>query len=1272
VANLLTENLGRGVKFDGPMRLELSAHPKLRVGGMHIANAPGFSGGEFVSLGEARLALDLWPLLRMRFQIEELAGSDVKIRLQLKKDGSTNWEFNPPKPKQQAAPTTEQAAKIELSKLLTLLDIKRVSLEKLDVEFVAANAKSHFFELQSLVAQFPAGQPITLTLHGTVEKTLPYRLDFTGGTLANLAHLNQPWPIDLTLEFMSSRLTLNGGVSGGTGTINFGLGTENLREFEQLFQTQLPAVGAAGISGELKYTPGYVALNNLSGVMGETTLNGALNIDYGSERPSVRGELTLPTLDLRPFMTDKPIEEKEPPKSFAEVYREIAQATFSLKELNSADADLTLRVGQWLNLPGAVHDAMMQVKLAHGQLRIPMQATVAEVNLSGSASADASVAPARFKLALGMHDSSLGNLAALLFGMHGVKGQLGRFDLRIGARGDRGDELMKSLDVRLDVARGKLSYGNGAGERPVQFALDRLVLALPAGKGLQGDVSGALLKTPFRATLRGGSLATLAGEDAVPIDFELQAGSAKAQIHALLQTANDVAKTDIAFELAAPHSGEIASWLGLKPGADAPIKVQGNFHADGVSWHLSDFVLQLGRSDLSADVLRMPESGNQLIELSIYGNLIDSEQLQSLLPETKEKSPTVQSAAVNMIDIPILPSGISLADADITVRIKHVANASPIAVRDVRFDGRIRNGMMDASPFAVNVAENDFSGAILLDLRTQQPHSMLWLSADVLDIGSVLKKLGIASNIDADIGHLSLQLDLHSSRLGQLLAQSELLINFEGGHLTLSDANTGGKMRIALDNGELKSAAGAPIALDLLGSLDKVPVSIGITTAKAADLINPNLPIPFKFLASTSGAAIQLSGDVDRPFANKDIELRLDMSGSRLDNLNSLAHTSLPPWGPWTATGKFHMSSAGYEVSSLLLQMGSSQLFGQGKVDTKAVPPRIDVALTAPTIQLDDFRFGDWSPEKAKPASVAQPKIKVEVRQQAKAASAQTQQILSREVLRRQNAYLKVQVDQVVSGQDMLGNGRLDAQLENGRAVIGPAVVNTPGGSASFLMGYEPTEKDVAVNLRVAAKNFDYGILARRVDKKSGMSGVFSLDVDVNARAQYLSEIFRYGKGRVDFAVWPQNLKSGLLDIWAVNVLMALLPAVDSSGESKVNCAIGRFVLNDGKLSNKDILIDTSRMRVTGKGRVDFAKEDIQLYVQPRAKKPQFLSLAIPIELTGSFDDFHVGVRASDVVGTVGQLVTSVIWVPLQMLFGKEIPADGRDVCGAVDFGGHP
>jgi hypothetical protein len=49
--------------------------------------------------------------------------------------------------------------------------------------------------------------------------------------------------------------------------------------------------------------------------------------------------------------------------------------------------------------------------------------------------------------------------------------------------------------------------------------------------------------------------------------------------------------------------------------------------------------------------------------------------------------------------------------------------------------------------------------------------------------------------------------------------------------------------------------------------------------------------------------------------------------------------------------------------------------------------------------------------------------------------------------------------------------------------------------------------------------------------------------------------------------------------------------------------------------------------------------------------------------VSGTFDKFSIGVSPGDVVETVGRLATSIIWVPLQKLGGKKLPADGADVC---------
>jgi uncharacterized protein involved in outer membrane biogenesis len=276
---------------------------------------------------------------------------------------------------------------------------------------------------------------------------------------------------------------------------------------------------------------------------------------------------------------------------------------------------------------------------------------------------------------------------------------------------------------------------------------------------------------------------------------------------------------------------------------------------------------------------------------------------------------------------------------------------------------------------------------------------------------------------------------------------------------------------------------------------------------------------------------------------------------------------------------------------------------------------------------------------------------------------------LSAEVLRRQDAHLSVDVDQVVSGADKLGSGSLKARLENGRLALDPLEVNVPGGGARLWFAYLPTESDVTVEAKIRVDRFDYGVLARRLKPDMDLryvQGLFSLHLDLESRAPTIDALMAHGNGRLDFAVWPKDLRAGIFDLWAVNLFLALVPAVDPARESKVNCAVGRFDLKDGRLQQDTILMDTSRMRVKGEGRVDFTDERLFFKLAPKAKTAQFFSLATPVQVTGSFTDFKVGLAPGAALETTARLLTSLFVVPIQKLAEGPIPRDGADVCDAA------
>jgi uncharacterized protein involved in outer membrane biogenesis len=1274
IAQTFSDAIGRAVLFEGAMEIEISANPKLRVGGFRIANPPEFGGGDFASLGEARLEISLWPLLfHQQLRIDELAGNNVRIRLQNKADGSNNWTlYRPQRTSAASAPASGRTATARAEQAVGLLDIQRISLEDLNVEYINDENKSHFFDLHSLEAQSPANAPVKMVLNGTVEKRFPYTLDLTGGILSDLAS-NKPWPIAFTLTFLSSTLSVNGNIEGsGRGELAFGLGTENLEEFERLLQTKLPDVGASGIAATVEFSPRHATVRQLAGAMGDTALIGELKFDTTGSKPKLSGSLIAKTLDLRPFLgeeidksDERPIieagtevEDAPPPRDLAELYRSLADASFDLRRLNEIDADVTVGVERWLSLPGDVKDVILKIQLENGVLRAPLNATMAGVTMSGQAVADASVTPPSFDLALAARDSDLGGLAELLTGVRGVKGQLGLFDFKLAARGSRGSELVQSVEVRWGIERGRFSYGNIEGGRPVEFSLDRMTLRLPPGKPLNANMRGTLLDVPFTGKLTAGALEPIMLQGATPFDFSVRSGDVRARLRGTVQAPTSNGGPDLAFEFSAPRAGELASWFGLQPGAEAPASLSGKASLRTELWQVSDVVVSLGRSSFSAEMASEIVTGKPLLKLRLDAEQIDVAELESILPTSNEPKATDEAAA---LDIPLLPEEIDLTDSDIAVKINRIVG-TPVEVRNVSFDGRIRDGYMHPSPFAVTAADAGFRGAVLIDLRKAEPIAGLWLYAENLDVGKVLRKLGLGSDLDAGFREFAINLTARSSRLGDMLERSELVGTVGGGRIILRDPNTQGEARISVETGELRADPGKPVSLSIDGALDDIPVAIAVDTGPVKQLADPELPLQFNLSAKAVNTRVNLAGNIARPIGSE-LQLALDARGERFADLDELARASLPPWGPWSALGKFRISPRGYEVNDLRLQVGESNLKGEGRIDTESGRPRIVIALNAPIIQLDDFKLGDWSPIEERPEEEAAKLTRQEMESMAAEASQQAQKLLSSEMLRRQDVLLNVAVEQVLSGDDILGAGRMEARLENGRADIGPIEVEVPGGGARIRLGYEPTEQDVNADLHIDIEKFDYGVLARRIEPDTDVAGTFSLKVDVDSRARYLSDILRHGSGRIDFAVWPQNMRSGVLDLWAVNVLVALAKEVDPEKAPVINCAVGRFELNDGILVDKVILLDTSRIRVTATGTADFKQETFALRARPQSKTAQFLSLATPLAVSGTFDDFGIIVSPGDAFETIARLATSIFWVPLQKLTGKELPADGSDVC---------
>lgn len=330
--------------------------------------------------------------------------------------------------------------------------------------------------------------------------------------------------------------------------------------------------------------------------------------------------------------------------------------------------------------------------------------------------------------------------------------------------------------------------------------------------------------------------------------------------------------------------------------------------------------------------------------------------------------------------------------------------------------------------------------------------------------------------------------------------------------------------------------------------------------------------------------------------------------------------------------------------------------------------PKLDISLVSKLIQLDDFDTGEPKPkEEEKTETEAKEEVTEQKTEEAEAQPTDdAKNLLSYEVLSAFDADIKIEAQDVRSGKDELGAALLQVDLKNARLAIEPLQMKIPGGNIEAAVDYTPSPTDIDFNVNANIEDFDIGVLARKAKPGTDMGGNIKLDVKLHSRAPDQAYLMQHASGHIDFALVPENFSAGIIDLWAVNLLSAIMDKSTEKDQSQINCVVVRFGIQEGLMEEKAIYLDTSNMRIAGKSEINFNTRKLAIKLAPKAKKPEFFSMAIPIQVKGSFDDFDFKLGAVRLAGQVVSFVTSPVHVPIRRIFTKEAPADGIEACKAA------
>ncbi len=676
----------------------------------------------------------------------------------------------------------------------------------------------------------------------------------------------------------------------------------------------------------------------------------------------------------------------------------------------------------------------------------------------------------------------------------------------------------------------------------------------------------------------------------------------------------------------------------------------------------------------------------------VFGKAAEPEPKQPVNTEAGDDGKLITFAALDQLSLQQIT--VNYRDAALNKSMSFVldsmqgtaAEGQPIVLdlagklQDKKYDLNVQGGpiidLLDKeAPWGFDLKGEVFGKEIAskgdMVVRDHKPEMNLALGLRDVDVGTILSALGLVEGMQASLGDASIKVSVKGGSLQEILQRSSMVFKVKGGSWKVTVPNSEAGFDIADLYGDILVEEGNNVTMTLDGVIDGTPVKLLITGAPLVEYVTNQDEIPLTIDAVLAKSRISFASKVKLPLTERDITLALKASSERIDHLNDLLRLDLPPIGPVSLESKLSVTGAGYDLSKLVVQVGDSRLDGTLKLSALRAQPKLDISLASELIQLEDFDTGKPKPtetEKTEGEAKAQDEVPEQAPEEAtpEPQTGDRKNLLSYEVLSAFDADITIEAQDVRSGADKLGSALMQVGLKDARLAVEPLDMKLPGGGIQVTMDYTPSPTDVRFNVEADVEEFDVGVMARRARPGTDMGGTLTLDAELHSQAPDLAAVMAHANGHFDFALVPKNFSSGVIDLWAVNLLSAIMDKSTEKDESEINCVVVRFGIEEGLMEEKAIYLDTSNMRIAGQSEINFKTRELEIQLAPKAKKPEFFSVAIPIQVRGSFDDFGLKIGTLRMAGQVVSFVTSPFHVPVRRIFTKEAPADGVEACKAA------
>ena len=413
------------------------------------------------------------------------------------------------------------------------------------------------------------------------------------------------------------------------------------------------------------------------------------------------------------------------------------------------------------------------------------------------------------------------------------------------------------------------------------------------------------------------------------------------------------------------------------------------------------------------------------------------------------------------------------------------------------------------------------------------------------------------------------------------------------------------------------------LVIDAKGTYAKQPVIARLVGGALLGLSDATTPYGVDLAITNGPTQVTLKGAVRNPLALTGANLDLTLGGPDMALLFPLTGIPIPKTPPYEVAGKLDFADGQVKFSAIKGRVGSSDLNGDVIVDPRGVRPVLTGILTSRQVDMEDLA-GFIGSQPGRTTTPGQTPAQI---QDVKRAEASSQLLPNARIdlprMRAADIHITYAGTKIIGKDVPFASISTKLDIVDGHIKLTSMRLGIGGGVVSGNVDLNPAGDELDATVDVKFERVNIGALLQTAGLGRG-NGPISGSAQLKGRGASMAGIVGRGDGmlRVVMAKGGE-INALLLDLSGVQLGRALLSAIGLPDKEHVRCMVADFVLQRGILASRTLVLDTTDHIISGGGRIDLAKEVMELRIRSDTKRMSIGTLATPILIYGPFKDLN-------------------------------------------------